>query len=1438
MADTEAARALTAEELNGVKSHAEELYAALAEPTQDEEDYYGLILETVELLLEELEPTGEEVSADALEMETEGQEYTLDLFYGPIQFFDDVVTYYDSDKVQQQIPHNPKNIYTITQTNAASKSTSNTISVGQTNHYCTDSSSHRSASVEGISETISVTKDFIIILDGIKIVRTKTGARAFSVSNATGSTVAIILKDGTMNYLQSGLCRAGLEKNVSENGIDAGGTLVISCETGYKAWVNNHSKGHTDGINGGCNGSCGYLHAKAYNNSTAGVHSGAGIGSGGNINGKNGGVLENLVIAGGRIDSYGGRGGKESSGGAAAIGGGAAPNWSSTKETIAPAVNITITGGTINAVRGSCSAANIGGGYRSGFAHVTIYGGNIKADEMAENTVLDYPERAERIRAAAIGAGGGGYTSGSPAGAIVTIYDGNIIAYSQYGAAIGGGAGGSAGDASDAEIYIYGGTIVAETGIGDGNGAGAAIGAGGSLGTGYGGAAKVHIYGGEITATSENGADIGGGGTQSTTKTDNGGKGTITISGGIITAPNGGIGGGHAKAGTGGNAEVTITGGTIYAQSIGGGGSVSGNGGDAHVTIDGESANITLTGLIGGGNSDSGNGGNASVTVKNGNLLCASIGGGNSITGNGGNIVGVDNKPGIYFTGGTIQTGEIGGGTNTLGHVGYASALIEGGDIRGQFVMRKSDQGCTFTMTGGTIHGVDLTAASTTVGNTTFIHTQKNGGALYMDDTAGVTEISGGIIEGCKAENGGAVYMTGGSFTLDGTAEIRDCEATQNGGAVYLGGGHVEIQNGVIGGEDMGNIAQNGGAVYINGGDMTITGGVVSQNIATANGGAVAVLSGNFTMSGGTIGGQNGGNTATNGGAVYVSGGDVALSGGTVSHNIATVNGGGIAVNNGNIVMSGGHVDNNQAVSGSGGGMYVASSGENVAVTVYSGYIQNNTAAVSGGAVGLQGGETSKIRVQIGVNLLHKFADGKLEPIPHEPYVHTYCPVIKGNSSSASGGAFYITGGSSTTLNIYCLEESGNSAPGDKDINNVPLSDFLMVEGGTVTISTASDSSCDGQDHITGSHDNHGHAAIHGSVHVSGGRLDLFGNMDNPSFEKFITVDLTKQEDYFHDHRSNEQHVKLSYYENFDYNGVVDSTRTAIDMDVGEAHTISDSLYKHEGYNIYGWNTDPNATPTTTTGWYDSGKTYVFVNTEEQKNQFTLKEGEQFQVGDLILYAIWEPNGYSVRFDPNVPEGEAYTGTQMADQVFTYNVAQTLTPNTYSREGYLFTGWSYVDDQGETKTLTDGQSVTNLTAVRGGIVVLKAIWESCVHPDASITYTTAQETSRKAVLTKTCTLCGYAATVTLTAEDAEYDGQAHPAKVVCSDESWFPMGTISYTGTKIGKTEPVDAPETATNAGDYTAAIEAGGCHGAGYLSDRKGRPACTCTEAYLHGTP
>lgn len=87
---------------------------------------------------------------------------------------------------------------------------------------------------------------------------------------------------------------------------------------------------------------------------------------------------------------------------------------------------------------------------------------------------------------------------------------------------------------------------------------------------------------------------------------------------------------------------------------------------------------------------------------------------------------------------------------------------------------------------------------------------------------------------------------------------------------------------------------------------------------------------------------------------------------------------------------------------------------------------------------------------------------------------------------------------------------------------------------------------------------------------------------------------------------------------------------------------------------------------------------------------------------------------YTVHFDKNA---EGATGS-MADQQFTYGVAQNLTANGFSYTGHVFQKWNTAPD-GTGDWYDNGQEVVNLTAVNNATVTLYAQWPTEIY---TITY--------------------------------------------------------------------------------------------------------------------
>jgi len=130
---------------------------------------------------------------------------------------------------------------------------------------------------------------------------------------------------------------------------------------------------------------------------------------------------------------------------------------------------------------------------------------------------------------------------------------------------------------------------------------------------------------------------------------------------------------------------------------------------------------------------------------------------------------------------------------------------------------------------------------------------------------------------------------------------------------------------------------------------------------------------------------------------------------------------------------------------------------------------------------------------------------------------------------------------------------------------------------------------------------------------------------------------------------------------------------------------------------VYGQSGSLPANPFTRTG-------YAFVGWGTNTTEAVI--GDKAQVlnwatkGSVDLYAIWSANAFTV-----VYRTEKGTGT-MDDQHFVYDVSQQLSSNRFVNGELPFLRWKCSNG----RTYSDGELVSNLTAVANGIVTNTAVW--------------------------------------------------------------------------------------------------------------------------------
>ncbi len=147
------------------------------------------------------------------------------------------------------------------------------------------------------------------------------------------------------------------------------------------------------------------------------------------------------------------------------------------------------------------------------------------------------------------------------------------------------------------------------------------------------------------------------------------------------------------------------------------------------------------------------------------------------------------------------------------------------------------------------------------------------------------------------------------------------------------------------------------------------------------------------------------------------------------------------------------------------------------------------------------------------------------------------------------------------------------------------------------------------------------------------------------------------------------------------YNFLESITLPNNNMEFDFSGRLAEQLYPRE--KAYGYNIT----------WYKNAEKTEILDPESEPN-ITL-QGQ-------TLYAEYTPIEYTVQFDANGGEGE------MESQSFTYDKAEQLSTNQFTRSGYDFSGW--ISESGQ--YFSDGQEVSNLTSTEGKTVTLKATWQT------------------------------------------------------------------------------------------------------------------------------
>jgi hypothetical protein len=174
----------------------------------------------------------------------------------------------------------------------------------------------------------------------------------------------------------------------------------------------------------------------------------------------------------------------------------------------------------------------------------------------------------------------------------------------------------------------------------------------------------------------------------------------------------------------------------------------------------------------------------------------------------------------------------------------------------------------------------------------------------------------------------------------------------------------------------------------------------------------------------------------------------------------------------------------------------------------------------------------------------------------------------------------------------------------------------------------------------------------------------------------------------------------------FDANGG-DGTMAALILEEGSSTvTISPNAFSLKGHKFQGWSNVAGG-------------------------QVLYEEGDAINVySNITLYAVWAPNHFTLVYHANGGSGT------MENTIVTYGVHEPLREATFTRSGYIQTGWYryrssdnmwyYVSDDGNTKgwyvegtqpsgytkqVLATTSGVSKTSAVDGDTVILYAVWQ-------------------------------------------------------------------------------------------------------------------------------
>ena len=252
---------------------------------------------------------------------------------------------------------------------------------------------------------------------------------------------------------------------------------------------------------------------------------------------------------------------------------------------------------------------------------------------------------------------------------------------------------------------------------------------------------------------------------------------------------------------------------------------------------------------------------------------------------------------------------------------------------------------------------------------------------------------------------------------------------------------------------------------------------------------------------------------------------------------------------------------------------------------------------------------------------------------------------------------------------------------------------------------------------------------------------DLVGDENKTvTIEKGTDKDLSYEANY----TANNYQVKFEK-NGVNVTGTMDNQTFTYDLEAA----LNAVGYTKEGYTFTGWNT---AAEGEGTHYEDEGLVKNLTSTKDEI---------------VSLYAEWEKNSYTIKFNSNAPTGTTAEGT-MNDLNMLYDTPKTLPLNMYTINGYTFDSWNTSPD-GLGDKINNGAEVNNL--VTSGEITLYAKWNINEH---TVTFNTDGGTE--------------IASQTVTHNNYVTRPETDPKKMVHAFDDWYT--TSEYT-TKFDFTKPI-----------------------------------------------